>query len=259
MQSDGNATNSGKEITMASVEYLEKRIAGKEKELAKLQKKMARIEKAVASNWENNPYYYNERDLKITARDIEEAEKRLADYREQLATEQAKANSRNVQVILDFLDAWETKSMELYVATVPAYLKANEEFNKRYAALAAQIFDRSATHEERMEKRAERNALCESHRKEWGWIDTYIYRGELETERLRKDLDREAERKYDYIIDRTNAIVKEITDASNLYISDNGELNGYIIGTGGTAEVRTIGAGGYNIQRFHFRTLVHKK
>lgn len=37
------------EHNMASVEFLEKRVAGKEKEIDKLEKKMARIEKAAAA------------------------------------------------------------------------------------------------------------------------------------------------------------------------------------------------------------------
>jgi len=35
-------------------------------------------------------------------------------------------------------------------------------------------------------------------------------------------------------------------------------INGIVKGTKGTAEVTTIGAGGYNIQRYHFRVLVNR-
>ena len=79
---------------------------------------------------------------------------------------------------------------------------------------------------------------------------------EAALKRLNKNLSEEANRKYDFIIDRTNRIVGQITDASNLSISDNGELNGIVIGTRGTAHVKTVGAGGYNIQCFHFRTYI---
>ena len=78
----------------------------------------------------------------------------------------------------------------------------------------------------------------------------------LRLDKIDKDLTEEANRKYDFIIERTNEIVGQITDASALRIGDKGDLNGFIKGTRGTAKVETIGAGGYNIQRFHFRTLI---
>ena len=52
--------------------------------------------------------------------------------------------------------------------------------------------------------------------------------------------------------------VGTITDASALYIGPEGDINGYIVGTEGEAKIQTIGAGGYNIQCFHFRTLIHE-
>ena len=76
--------------------------------------------------------------------------------------------------------------------------------------------------------------------------------------KLEKDMTQEWNRKYDFIIERTNEIVGQITDASNLNVGAKGDLNGYIIGTKGTAKVQTIGAGGYNIQCFHFRTLINE-
>ena len=77
-------------------------------------------------------------------------------------------------------------------------------------------------------------------------------------EKLQKELDQEADAKYDDIIERTNFICGKITDASGLYVGMKGDLDGYIKGERGTAKVQTIGAGGYNVQRFHFRTLVHE-
>lgn len=55
---------------------------------------------------------------------------------------------------------------------------------------------------------------------------------------------------------RINKVVGNIKDASGLYIGDKGEINGFIVGDSGRAKVETISAGGYNIQCFHFRTLV---
>ena len=94
---------------MASIEFITKRIEGKKKEIAKLESKLARIEKAAASNWENNPYYYNESDLKWTTRDLEDARAALADYEKKFAAETDKAASRNVPAIIEFLEGWKKR------------------------------------------------------------------------------------------------------------------------------------------------------
>ena len=80
----------------------------------------------------------------------------------------------------------------------------------------------------------------------------------LDEAKIAKDLDNDADAMYDDIIERTNREVGTIVDASGLSIGEKGDLNGFIVGERGTAKVTTIGAGGWNIQRFHFRTLIHK-
>ena len=69
-------------------------------------------------------------------------------------------------------------------------------------------------------------------------------------------LDMEANAKYDDIVARTEAKAGQIVDASMLSVGQKGELNGHVDGTKGSVWIETIGAGGYNIQCFHFRTLV---
>lgn len=73
-----------------------------------------------------------------------------------------------------------------------------------------------------------------------------------------KAINEEAEAKYFNLVNKIIKICGEITDAKYLHIAKNGELNGYIEGTQANAYIETITAGGYNIQRFHFRTLVKK-
>ena len=76
---------------------------------------------------------------------------------------------------------------------------------------------------------------------------------------LNKRLAQEKERKYIDLIKRIKEKVGEIIDATNLSIGNQkGELNGIIKGTKGDAKIETISAGGYNIQCFHYRVLVHK-
>jgi hypothetical protein len=61
-----------------------------------------------------------------------------------------------------------------------------------------------------------------------------------------------------FIVDlynRINHITGKVTSWSDVYYSGKA-LNGYVRGEKGIAEVETITAGGYNIQRLHLRVLV---
>lgn len=59
------------------------------------------------------------------------------------------------------------------------------------------------------------------------------------------------------LIKQVNAKVGEIEKA-NLHRNENDGFDGYIIGSNGTVSLNTIIAGGYNIQRAHYRTLIKK-
>ena len=64
------------------------------------------------------------------------------------------------------------------------------------------------------------------------------------------------------LVCRVRGIVGEITDWSNVMATAGTYgctvLNGYVQGTQGRCRVESIGAGGYNIQRYHIRVLVHE-
>ena len=268
---------------MASIEYITKRIEGKEKEIAKLQKKLERIEKAEATGWEVNPYYYDERDKRYTIKDLAEAQKALEAYRDELAKATEKASSSNVPAILEFLELWKARMSKFYGNGLKAYYEEAEKVHQ----LGRSVDDgKWGTPEYEAAKSAYEAAYEAFRNKKVGYFEeweevrngrkyrgsTKIMDGEYEylfpyasertledaMKRLQKDLDQEADRKYDFIIERTNAIVGKITDASALKVGAKGDLNGYINGERGTAKVQTIGAGGYNIQCFHFRTLINK-
>ena len=80
----------------------------------------------------------------------------------------------------------------------------------------------------------------------------------FDDERLSKIIEAEKKAKYEDLCNRISAVVGEITDVSNLRIGAKGNLDGIVTGTKGKARVETIGAGGWNIQIFHYRVLVHK-
>lgn len=243
---------------MATIEYIKNRIEGKEKEIAKLTKKIERIEKAQATNWEVNPYWYCERDLVSTNKELTAAKNALADLENKLASEIEKDNSRNVVAIIEFLNQWAERVMNHYVNSFPAYREATKAYEAKRDELYRIRFHSDATPEQRKDARKEGEKVREEYTKAWGWIFDYAGYNGIDTEKLAKDLEQDKKAKYDDIINRTNAVVGTITDATNLRVGAKGELNGYIIGERGTAKVETIGAGGYNIQCFHFRTLIHK-
>lgn len=74
---------------------------------------------------------------------------------------------------------------------------------------------------------------------------------------LKRTIDNEMRSKMFDLAQRIGEKVGRITDAAGLHVQ-NGEIAGVIYGENGSATIQTIGAGGYNIQRFHFRTLVHQ-
>lgn len=258
---------------MASIEFIQKRITGKETEIQKLERKLDRIRKAEASGWKDNPYYYHEDDLKWTTRDLERAREALAGYKDQLATETEKANSRNVPAIVEFLDRWKANVTKFYLGRFAKYPEALAQYESDMKPYQIGYFAEQKMKKENPDGykvwKREKNAIKENFNLAYGILDPYLVRKwnpetesyslwDFDGDKLAKDLTQEANRKYDNIIERTNDITGTITDASGLEVGEKGELDGYVIGTKGTAHVHTIGAGGYNIQCYHFRVLVHK-
>lgn len=245
-----------------TIETLLNRIAGKEKNIAKLEAKMGRILKAKETNWQVNPHYYDERDLRWTSRDLEEAKKDLEVLKANLLKEQEKANSRNVPAITEFLNEWEAKMVRYFMNEFEAYKEAKEEYNSRDREycnwLNSHRFHAEGLMEERKRRRAEWKEYQKEFQAEWRHVMQFLHGDKGFEETMKRDISIEKDRKYDDIIERTNEITGKITDASKLKVGAKGDLNGFITGEHGTAKVTTIGAGGYNIQCFHFRTLIHR-
>ncbi len=71
-------------------------------------------------------------------------------------------------------------------------------------------------------------------------------------------LDKEASCKKADIIDRCNDKAGGIDEVEWTYIGPDGRINGIISGPKGRFSIKSIFAGGYNIQCLHVRVLVHK-
>lgn len=265
---------------MANVEFIENRLNGAKDKLVKLEKKLERILKAEESNYEkNNPYYYSDYDKRCTLREIDECMKKIKSYENDLITTIEKDNSRNVQVIIDFLQAWKDKVYSIYESTIKTAVSMYKELramypnnwmDKDYDEKMANFREYEKEYDRKLYGSFEYREYTSSytgrvHKEkvkvesgEWEFLGNYYTPRDIEEglKKLDRDLSNEMKHKYDFIIERTNKIVGEIVDTNDLRIGANGELNGIIIGTRGKAKVETIGAGGYNIQIFHYRVLV---
>lgn len=250
---------------MASREFIEKRIAGKIAEIEKLNNKIARIEKAKASNWENNPYYYSERDLVVANKEKQAAENALADYQAKLKEEDDKAASRNIPVITEFLDKWEQNAIAFYLSEYEKYKEAQKEYYAEDHELCEK-FNSSFDHEVRREAQLEMRKLHKEFRERWTHVTQFNHGSLSWEETMCKDIAQEKIVKYDDLINRVVRVTGPIIDASGLRIGAKGDINGIVIGQDGKADVKTIGAGGYNSnitldsgrhgQIFHYRTLI---
>ena len=234
--------------------------------------------------WETCEINHLEDDILRLDREIKEVESSLEGYRAQLTEELEKAASRNVPAILEFLEGWKQRVFAHYDENLvpcyetmkavralgketnnfrygtPEYKAAQDKYEKAYA----EYHEKTCGYYVKEEYVNPWGRTCERSRKvkegEWEYLHPYnsFKTYEEGTAKLKEDLEQEANRKYDFIIERVNAICGKITDASFLTVGAKGDLNGYIKGERGRASVQTIGAGGYNIQCFHFRTLIHE-
>ena len=254
------------------IETIKSRIESFKNKLVKLENKLSRILKAEQSNYqENNPYYYSDYDKRVTLREISDCKAQIEKYQSDLVTAVEKSNSRNVQIIIDFLQDWRETVYREYEKDMRSADKFRSDLRKAHSSGNMEEFkSMSKVMHDRLygtyEYRTCQNSYTNREEKVkvkvmdgmWEHIRDYFnYSQNIEEclKRLFSDLIQESNRKYDFIISRVNKYVGEIVDADNLTIGSNGELNGIIIGSKGKCKVDTIIANG-PIRIAHFRVLV---
>lgn len=237
------------------IETLKERIEKKEaqierkhntiaKKRAQIEKKMAKIE-SLGCDPNGSRYTYRDNrevfwlmcdidnlkdDIKRGYSEIEECEETLNKYKAQLAGELEKEAT--------------------FINEVPQAMKDLE-------ARLVEEWDNN--------DKERRTFLIEKH-KELGYTDfikKYHYAGwehmHTDDETFHKRNERDARFFILDLLNRVKDITGEVTDWSGIYLEQGNifpVLNGIVIGKEGQAEVESILAGGYNIQRLHIRTLV---
>lgn len=170
-------------------------------------------------------------DLKRLPKDLAEMQKRMKKYNEQLAEEVGKASVGTPDVLKTLLKElvlkWDTWDKE-----------KQEELQKEYKEVGYDRFFHELKH-----------SLAE-----------FEFMSK-DTEKIHELNTILAEKEIMDLQNRVKDITGEITDWSGIQMERGNSfpvLTGTVVGKNGIAFVQTIVAGGYNIQRLHIRTLVHR-
>lgn len=196
-------------------------------------------------------------DIRSANRDLEDAKSTLNKYQSQVEDNISKEGTRNIKVILDFLENWKERVYTIYEKAVNDCFEMKQKIRDVWGT---EEYD-SLRKEYNQNLNGSKTESGYNKEGKWQFISHYISRYRTASEcldRVKKDINDEANRKYDFIVKRINELVGEIKDASDLKVGAKGDLNGFIEGTNGTVHVQTVEAGGYNKQIFHFRTLFNK-
>lgn len=184
--------------------------------------------------------------------------KKLARYTEELEAVKAEYDAlpklEDVPVIKKFVDKYGERVLEWIE-------NCHEQYPIRKKELSAKKKEFMENHPEYVRH----DYLTYTGEREFNYQNRYLVEaieilreGDLLYERREDYVERDKELKYIDLVEKVKGICGTITDASCLRVGEKGELNGYIDGDKGSAKVQTFGAGGFNIQRFHYRTKVTK-
>lgn len=192
-------------------------------------------------------------------RSIKDNEKKLNKYIAQLAEYKGMLEGRvkEYPVIREYVKTWKETCIRHITdpKTIESCLEARTEMKKEIETVEQEYKAKGLPSYQSYNKRCN---IEKKFNRDWGFVYNYINRNGIDTERLEKDYEYEATRKYNKFIEDCEFYVGEILDASNLSVGNKGDLNGFVIGSKGKAEVETISAWG-EVQRFHYRTLFKMK
>jgi hypothetical protein len=218
-------------------------------------------------NWELYEVESKLSDIKGATKKLKEAEEVLSNWKAKLDKEESKdafVKNNAPKAIVEFLEKWKEMAYDWHVKRCEESIEYKKEVNglvaERKAELEAEgIYWRDAEKvlkEEKLDWKSVEKAIT---RNAGSTLVLNMMAIRDEAERLawlNEILEADKRAKLIDLIYRVNEVVGEITDASYLEVNEKGNLDGYIVGKEGKANVETIGAGGYNIVCFHYRTLV---
>ena len=253
-----------------TINQLEDKIMNKKAEIAHRESLIAKLEAKIPTITDKFDKEWAEDDLHTSKCKLADLKETLARFEAQLAKAKEAKKEQDalpvIQDIKDFLDEWEERVVE--------YVKGNVDCLRKYHEADSKYCEIYNTHGYGYSDKEEwRKALESAEYEANGWKsrihpltarflaikrENGIRVYGIDEKALRELLAKEKELRYAKLVRQVIAEVGVILEAKNLYDGEKGDINGYVKGENGTAHVWTIGAGGWNIQCFHYRTLVKK-
>lgn len=219
-----------------TVRKLKELIWKREAKLKKMNKELAKASDKVEAGHRWSPKELLEMDIEHEADALEENKKKLPGKEA-------------------ILEKW-NKKLEEVNAETKRLDEIPEQLKKLQQELAEKIVASDIKHRERMyqdDKEMEYRDFIEK----YSYTEREYYMGRSQKdfeEMVKRDAQAEAKWWILDLISRVEKKVGEITEWKLWFTSK--ALNGYVVGTKGSAVIETIIAGGYNIQRRHNRVLV---
>lgn len=205
-------------------------------------------------DYANNEIKYWNKSMRDTEKKINKYEAQLAEFKGML-----EGRIKEYPIVRKFVNDWRDRCVAHInnEETIKAMLSDYNDMTREIVFIESSAKESG---EDSMKTYRKTKALRAKFEKEWGFVSVYysFYKNELDVERLERDYNREADRKYDKLIEDVEYYVGEITDISELRIGGDGNLNGIVVGKNGKVKVQTILAGGYNIQCLHYRCLLNR-
>ena len=282
-------------MKMADINVLKEKVEKAQEKVNKckgtIERHKKQLEKKIKSGAHPSDIEFKEDDIKGAEKKLKDAEKVLSNWEEKLnikINEQKFIEDNAPQVIKDFLEEWKQLAYQWYINKYNKYQEFKAELENKHDTAIIEFVEGNPKDFERYledgkikeywmndlinirgrslsaymkERRLDYLSIKRKREEFAGSIILYmdsIYNEAERLEWLNKTLESDKQAKLLDMVYRITGVVGEITDASNLQINDKGNIDGIVIGKKGKAKIETIGAGGWNIQVFHYRTLVHE-
>ena len=240
----------------AKLDQIEKR----KQLIGKLESKLSSLEQSGASKWDIETA---KDDLRTSRNKLKELEGQLVTLQQRHEKEIRQNALPDIPVIHEFLNNWEVEAIAWHEKDYAEYkeyrntlYQKQKEFQDwcRQNGVAPRSKDGLT---KQVDLKIDSNTVSNYVKMKFSSLTVLAaQRGQQWKEFIINEIAKEKKNKYVHLIHTVMEKAGNIIDASHLYIGDNGDINGYIVGDKGKVEVRTISAGGYNIQRFHYRVLV---